>query len=100
MHSRGARYALRRRSMLHHLRNAAALIPVTGNWPKAKLLAEEIQTFRRRKWSAHRSARQPPASFTDLEKELFRLLQAAGDGKAPESANRIFELLEGAGNSE
>lgn len=84
---------LRRRRKLHHLRRAADLIPVTGAWPKAKLLAAEIKAFRRRKWPANRDSHVPPPGFCDLDRELFALLKSSHGAAVPESPTRIYALL-------
>lgn len=74
------------------LREAAALVPVGDNWTKAAMLSREITSFRRYRWPKLEGLSEPPVTLTDLERCLFWLFRAK-NGRPPESASRIFELL-------
>lgn len=80
-HSRGPRYAIRRRLQLDALRQAAATIPATSTWAKSKLLAAEIRAFPRKR---HR----PPRN--DLEAALARAFEF---GDPPNSTSGIHAVL-------
>jgi len=80
-HSRGPRYAVRRRLQLAALQAAAATIPAASAWARSKLLAAEIRAFPRKR---HR----PPRN--DLEAALARAFEF---GPPPSSTPAVHAAL-------
>jgi hypothetical protein len=89
---RSWRDALRHRRAKDLLREAASMIPAGDSWTKAVMLSQETIVFRRYRWPRLQGLAESPESLTDLEKLLFQLFRAK-NGHPPESATRIFELL-------
>lgn len=80
-HSRGPRYAVRRRLQLQGLHDAAATIPAESTWARSKLLAAEIRAFQRKR---HR----PPRS--DLEAALAKAFEF---GDPPSTTSGVHAAL-------
>lgn len=83
-HSRGPRYAVRRRLQLQALQEAAATIPAISRWGRAKLLASEIRSF-------HRKRHRPPRN--DMEAALARAFEF---GDLPTTTSAVHAALNGA----
>lgn len=91
VHSRGAAYAIRRRAMVGHLRQAAALLPETTAWTRAELLAGQIRRFREFRWPKLRHHAEAPDCLAPLDRALFGAFKA---GTVPESPSRLYQILD------
>lgn len=91
VHSRGAPYAIRHRAMVKHLRQAAGLMPYTTPWTRAELLAGQIRRFREFRWPRLRHHTEAPECLAPLDRALFGAFKA---GKVPESASRLYQILD------
>lgn len=80
-HSRGPRYAIKRRIQLQALRDAASTIPASTTWARSKLLAAEIRSFQRKR---HR----PPRN--DLERALAKAFEF---GDPPTTTSGVHAVL-------
>jgi hypothetical protein len=83
VHSRGARFAVRRAIMAAHLQKAAETLPAHDNWTRAKLLNREILAFLRRPGRPCR---------TDLDRHLRAAYEIAGS-KLPASVTGLYGIL-------